>query len=480
MLPSVLLNMVLEKLKEKPLYGVVLLSMIIRLIYLGIDYPLWWDSHVYISMGKFLFSGGEIGAWESFRPLIHPFILGLFWKFGLNPVFAGKILDLLYSLLVIVLSYMVAEKIFNKKVAVLSSLLLGLTPLFIMFTGLILTDPLAMLFGLLGLWFLIRKESFFSYVLGGFFLGLSFLTRFPQGIWFGSVFLVLLFWKESFSSRMKKLISLTAGFLVPVVPYLLFNYFQYGSIVEPFVAGSWIVTTSTWLYEGGIGYYFFAFFLSNPLYLFFFPYLYSFCKEKYWKNQQIAMIVCITVLTIIYFLYVPRKESRYLVTILPLLSMMVVFMILRIYEHLRHHSTPILRPKAFIIICIILLLIPIPMELHFDRPPSFQNEIAAVIRDHNVTAPILASDPSFVSFLDHPLITLDGIEFAPSIYQRQRGRYGLLFINECDLICEPGNETCDLIKAGFLEQVSNENKEIFKKTVKGCTYGIYLPGVNKK
>ncbi len=464
-----------QQLQEKPLYAILLLSLIIRLSYLAFDYPLWWDSHIYISMGKFLFSGGEIGIWESFRPLIHPFILGFFWSLRLDPVVVGKVLDLFYSLIVILLSYLLAEKIFNKKVAVFSSLLLGLTPLFIMFTGLILTDPLAMLFGLLGLWFLVRKESFVSYFIGGFFLALSFLTRFPQGIWFGSVFLVLLFWKESFLLKLKKLASLTSGFLLPVIPYLFFNYAQYGSASEPFVAGSWIVTTATWLYEGGILYYFVEFFLSNPLYLFFFAYLYCFFKEKYWTNQQIAMIVCIAVLTILYFLYVPRKEARYLVTILPLLSMMVAFMVLRVYERLQHHSKPILRPTAFVVICSLLLIIPIPAELHFERPPSFQDEIVMAIGEYNITAPILASDPSFVSFLDHPLITLDGIEFAPSIYQQQRGNYGLIFLNDCDLICEPGDETCQVIKEGFLEQISKENKEIFKKTVKGCAYGIYLP-----
>ena len=464
-----------QQLQKKPLYAVLLLSLVIRLVYLALDYPLWWDSHIYISMGKFLFSGGEIGIWESFRPLIHPFILGLSWKSGFNPMVVGKVLDLLYSLLVIVLGYMVAEKIFNKKIAFLSSLLLGLTPLFIMFTGLILTDPLAMLLGLLGLWFLVRKENFVSYFLGGLFLALSFLTRFPQGIWFGAVFLVILVWKESLALKLKKLTALTLGFLLPVIPYLILNYVQYGSVSEPFVAGSWIVTTATWLYGEGLLYYFTAFFLLNPLYLLFFPYLYYFYTEKYWKDQRIAFIVFISFFTILYFLYVPRKETRYLVTILPFLSMFVAFMLLRIYERLRHNPRPLLRPAAFVVICSLLLLIPIPAELHFERPPSFQEELAMAIKEYNVTAPILASDPSFVSFLDHPLITLDGIEFAPSIYQRQRGNYGLIFLNDCDLICEPGDETCQVIKDGFIEQISNENREIFKKTVRQCTFAIYLP-----
>ena len=82
---------VLQKIKEQPLIFILSLCFIVRIFYISLDHPLWWDSHVYIGMGKYLFSGGEKGVWESFRPLIHPLILGSIWKLKLNVVLIGKI-----------------------------------------------------------------------------------------------------------------------------------------------------------------------------------------------------------------------------------------------------------------------------------------------------------------------------------------------------------------------------------------------------
>ena len=72
--------------KAYPLWWILGLSLIVRIIYLLINYPLWWDSYVYIGMGKYIFSGGKIGMWESFRPLIHPLILGVLWKLKLDVI----------------------------------------------------------------------------------------------------------------------------------------------------------------------------------------------------------------------------------------------------------------------------------------------------------------------------------------------------------------------------------------------------------
>ena len=40
-----------------------------------------WDSSVYIGMGKYIFSLGKIGLWESSRAVVWSLLLGLLWKF---------------------------------------------------------------------------------------------------------------------------------------------------------------------------------------------------------------------------------------------------------------------------------------------------------------------------------------------------------------------------------------------------------------
>ena len=121
------------------------------------------------------------------------------------------------------------------------------------------------------------------------------------------------------------------------------------------------------------------------------------------------------------------------------------------------------------------MVIPIPLELNFERMPTFEDELLSVVEEYQIKGTILSSDPALVSFLDHPLVTLDGMEFAPAIYQQQRNKYQLLFVNDCDLICAPHDKACEKSKENLLEHMAAENREVFKKTVKKCTYIIYVP-----
>ena len=215
--------MKLEFIKKKPLWVILLIAVIIRVFYLLTNQTLWWDSHVYVEMGKFIFSGGHLGIWESFRPLILPLVLGSFWKMKLDPIFIGKILDLIISTISVYLLYLITSKAFNKKIALIGSLLFATSPLYLIFTGLVLTEPLAIFFGLLGIFFFMRRKNETDLLWTGIFLGLSFLTKFPQGLYFGAIFMVILFEKEKIFSKIVNLIVISLGFLVTIAPYFIFK-----------------------------------------------------------------------------------------------------------------------------------------------------------------------------------------------------------------------------------------------------------------
>src|SRR3989344_2899556 len=199
------LDQLIEKAKKRPLRAVFLFSLLLRLVYLLFNFQLWWDSHVYIGMGKYIFSSGELGFWESFRPVIHPFFLGLFWKAGFNIIILGKILDVVLSLMVIYFTYKIAETVFSRKVAVISSLILSLMPVFVILTGLILSEPLALTLGLGGIYVFITAKRAISLIPAGIILGLAFLTKFPLGIFFGSTLLILFLRKNSYLSKIKEI-----------------------------------------------------------------------------------------------------------------------------------------------------------------------------------------------------------------------------------------------------------------------------------
>jgi 4-amino-4-deoxy-L-arabinose transferase-like glycosyltransferase len=454
----------------------MILSVVIRLTYLLLNWPLWWDSHVYVSMGKYIFSGGQSGIWEVYRPLVHPIILGGLWKLKLNPFLMGKLLDVVFSSLAIGLVYLIGKKVWNEKVGLIGAFILSFTAPFIGVVGLILADPLAMFLGLSGILVLIGQRKFFA----GILLGLAFLTRFPMGIWFGASFLMILFRKEDLRKKVGGIIAVVSGFMVFVLPYLYFNYVRYEDAFIPFVAGSWIVTTATWLYGSGLAYYFRYFFVGNPIYLMFFPaiWVYFRNKEGDWKK---TLLFLIPILTLLYFLYVPRKEIRYMLVALPLLALTTAYGIQFTHTWLKKKTKPVINPRAFVIICVILILLPTPTIITIERRPTFNAEIGLAVESNNISGMVFASDPSFVSFLDNKIVTLDGMEFAPVRYERFKGQYELLFVNDCDLPCNPKNALCQKTKKELIAKMITENEMILAKTyifsqpTRECTYRMFLP-----
>ncbi|MBS3117008.1 glycosyltransferase family 39 protein [Candidatus Woesearchaeota archaeon] len=467
--------------QERPLLFIVVGSLLVRLLYLLLDWPLWWDSHVYIGMGKYIFSQGGSGIWEVYRPLLHPIMLGGLWKVGFNPFIMGKILDVLFSTISIYLVYLIGKKIFDEKIGLVGAFIFSIDAMFITITGLILADPLALFFGLLGVLFFLKEDCRWAGLGSGVCLAFSFLTRFPYGIWFGSMLIILALQKEGARSKIKKGLFLCLGFFIPVGAFLYFNYLRYGDPLLPLTTGSWIITTATWLYGSGIFFYFKEFFLANPVYLFFFPSVYFFFKERLWKENGEGVVFIVPLLTLLYFLYVPRKEVRYLLVALPFFALTAAYGLRFTLYWLKNKTKPIILSRAFVVICAILILLPVPTTLNIERVPIFTENIKVAITQYNVTGLVLSSSPAYVSFLDHPLATLDGMTFAPERYGMFQGRYAILFVNDCDLICSVTDGECNERRERLLGKIEKENKRIFRETYifedasLKCRYSMYLP-----
>jgi predicted membrane-bound dolichyl-phosphate-mannose-protein mannosyltransferase len=191
---------ILKMRKHRLFLLIFLLFLIVKVFSLFVAHDIWWDSSVYIGMGKYIYSFGEIGLWEISRPIVWPLILGFFWKTGLDYVLFGKILVVLFSLGTLLLTYLIAGRLFNKKIALLASVFLSLSSTFFVFGNVLHTEIPSAFFVLLGFWFFIRKEYNFS----GLFFGLAFMTRFFQIFAFISLFLLLSYFvmkkKESFNA----------------------------------------------------------------------------------------------------------------------------------------------------------------------------------------------------------------------------------------------------------------------------------------
>lgn len=504
--------------KVKPFFIVFFLIFLVRVAYLFLYPRLWWDSYIYLGQAKYIFSLGKEGLWEVFRPPLFSLILGFFNKvvslvIPLDLVGWGKFLDLVFSLAALYFFYLIFKKLYPEKHALLATLIFGLTPLFLKFTGLILTEPLAIFLGLVAFYLILENK----YLGGGFFLALSFLAKFPQGILFFVVFLLLLFSKET--SKFKKLSNLFLGFFLVLFPYLLLNFYFFKDPFLPFKTATEIITTYLWYYPQGSFYYFTHFFLKNPFYLFYFPALvFYFKKNKF--PQRLFYFAGLFIL--LYFLYVPRKETRYLVLALPYfcftfvpflfylrdrldvflskkrlefifytlltfwlvylffftgavalfyyLFLAIVFFLITLlglifYLRKKIFKQPLSKIRKIFYCFILGLLFLVPFLIsgiffYYSPEESFFRLYTPYFS--NLTGPILSSNPLPLAYGDQEIILLSDIAKAEEIYEREKKRAKYIILSDCDLPC-PLEESCLKKKEAFFQKVKKENQLIFER-----------------
>jgi len=475
---------IIEKIRTKidrhPILILVLISLAIQLFYLSFRFPLWWDSYVYVGMGKYLTSQGESGLFELFRPPLLPLMLGWLWRIGFDPLVAGPILDVIFSLMVVLLTWAIGKRIFNETIGFYAGLLVSFNPIFLMHTGLILTEPLAMVLMLTAIYLLVtaKKEDkqYGRFLLVGIITALSFLAKFPQGILLPAIILSLFIDRESEKTimlKVKQCSLVMSGFLLLIIPYLWMNYIYFNDPLAPLKSGSWIVTTATWLYGSGITYYISHFFLLSPVFFLFFAYLWNFVREKKYGDGRSSLLVLFTLLMITYFLTVPRKEPRYLVTIVPALAILSIAVVEKWYHSLRRMEKPTLYPSALIVLCVMMTLIFVPQAFSLDSSTDVSDDLRKVLVNHPTSTLILTNEPSPASFTDNSIVLFGGMDTATAAYEWYKNDSGLIVVNNCSFICSLEDERCSEQKENLLEKISQENKQIFHKTVKGCTTAVY-------
>jgi len=165
---------------------VMLLFIIVKIYSLNVDHDVWWDSSVYLGMGKYIYASGDVGLWEESRPLVWPLILGLIWKLGLDYILFGKLFVILFSVGILILTYLIGLRLFNEKIALLSVVFLMLSETFFLFNNIMHTEIPATFFVLLGYYYFIKKNHGIS----GLFLGIALMTRFFSLVFFIPLFLI--------------------------------------------------------------------------------------------------------------------------------------------------------------------------------------------------------------------------------------------------------------------------------------------------
>jgi len=419
----------------------------------------WMDEAVYIAIGKWLFSGGAAGFVERFRPLLLPLLLGLGWKAGLDPFLMGRLLVALSTVAVFYLTYSYANRLYDKKIALIASLLLSFTPFFLAFTSRVLTGILSTMLAIFALYLLHKDRP----LLSGFSASCAFIARFPQALVFPALLLVLIYRRQ-----MKKAFFFTLAYMLPVALYLAYNQLFFGSPLA-FISGAGVAASAASFYNSSLLFYFKELLLQNPLFLFAIPGLYLAVRRNHY-----ALVTSFAFL-FSFFLIFPNKQLRFALIFLPHL---VILSAAGLAHILNSKKLPYLLLIPILSFAFLISLQGDVRHLKAHRPSdqllTFYQKTGDIISKEN-RGFVLSNTPAPVAIYSDRKMKKLRLPFAFSSYEGNRNASHII-INSCQFLCDKQDEVCQRRKERFLTKVSSENEKIYSTKYKSCQLAIYAPG----
>jgi len=159
---------------------ILLLGIIVRIIvvnYFINDGFVWPDEkNQYYPQAVSIYQGNGWGNNTKIMPLFPFFIASLFYISNENILFTRILLTIINSSLILIV-YLIAKQLFNKKIALLSALTISFYPIIIFSSGLLVPEIFFTILICTGILFFIRiKQNFHNIWLASLFFGLASLT----------------------------------------------------------------------------------------------------------------------------------------------------------------------------------------------------------------------------------------------------------------------------------------------------------------
>lgn len=433
---------------DRKIFTVLIISLITRVIYLFLDKNLWWDAAVYLAMGKYIVSFGQLGFWEPIRPLLWPFLLSYAYIININPVLWGNIWSTIFSLGCIYLTYCIAKKLFNKHTALLASILLSFSWTFFFFSARLYTEIPAVFFALCAYYFFLKEKHFET----GIFTGLAFLTKFPEGI----ILIVFLFFSIK---SIKKLFWILLGCTLITLPYFAFNYFAYGSPINILIfAQEFLKYAGIWIFEKPWYWYPLAIIKENFLFLFVIPgILFALYKKKY-------SLLALAMIPLLYFSHMPHKELRFAILFLPFLAILAAYGYQKIFKE----------TSSFIMIVLLLFIVSAYVEVP-DTNPYF-----TYFQGKDIQGEVLVAHPlsgyyvqGNVSLLYYPWFNSSRAEYWLIYIQENSPEYISLDTCEGGFLCPPNDTSCPEKQQALREYINSTYSLEWQRINPYCEYSIY-------
>jgi len=315
-----------------------------------------WDEAVFLSSAENLDSNTPYYSEIDYRP---PLIIVLIYLISLvlNIETGSQILISLFFSAAIIGIFLLAKELFNKKVGVISSILLISAPFILHWTPKIMNDIPALTLSLFLFYFLFKwkntgKNLFL--IFGGIFCGLSFLMRFTSLMFIPLSFIVLILISSSLKKKIKSVSYFLLSTILVCLPYILWVELTQGSFISLILKAQKIAAESIPMVINPVFYLEAAFMIvALPCILGLLIYISNLIinKDKILKSEIFLILWFLSFL--IYFSLTPHKEVRYFLPAIPPLF------ILSAYGYSK------LKKQYFKIITIFAILLFVISYLHF-------------------------------------------------------------------------------------------------------------------
>lgn len=324
-----------------------------------------WDEASYV-LNSLYYSGMNVPYEEAyFRPPLIPFSLSLLFHFFNNYELIGKLFIIATSLGAVVFLYKIAEELYGKRVALFSSVLFALFPLYFFYSKIIFVDVPATFLSLVSIYYFLKNSSLRS----GLFLALAFLAKYHIGVLTGIVFLVS-FLANKFYIRDKKsiigdaqTIKLFFVAFLTILPWFVYNQIRLGFFAKPLIDQFVIFSGEVPI---RFSYYFENLFEFFPLpYLFFILGFLFLLREKNYKN---TLCLAWFFVSLIFISILSWKELRFFIYTAPALSVILGASIVKVGEKYR---------KLSVIVLILCLTSAVYYDIRFSQygyNPGYGNE----------------------------------------------------------------------------------------------------------
>ncbi|HLD98446.1 MAG TPA: glycosyltransferase family 39 protein [Candidatus Nanoarchaeia archaeon] len=325
--------------KHKIIIIIFIIALVLRLIFVYSMPVKIWDETIYSNLGyhlsqnildysfkntgwsDFVPSGGNlIYNWPNagFRAPLLPYILSLFYFLKIS--FLIEFIMPFIGALSVILIFILGKKLFNEKIALISSLFFALIPLHTYYSGKILTDVFSVFFILLTILFFwkgFEENSNYFKLLFGILFAFSLLARYSS-LWFIPIFFfyLLLTRKNLLFLKDKYLwFSITLFFII-LAPFFIYSFFTYNNFL-----GALIHASKASIYWGGSSswYFYFKYWLNMFSIIgivFLFSLIYIFYKKDFLK-KPILFVILWFLIFLIMALMTQHKEDRYIMSIVP-------------------------------------------------------------------------------------------------------------------------------------------------------------------